>query len=244
MNPIVDKIAKLLALAEGKGTTPAEASTAAAQAQRLMDRHKLTRAAVEDHERPEGIERDTEPLYVGRRMVSWLRVLASGVTRTNDCRLLMVKRSDGQRRLELLGRASSVAVARHLFAYLQREIDRLSKEALRERHFPGRGGARTWGNNFRLAAAVEVSERLKRERLAVRLAAQSQGATTALVRLDQHGVELDRVLKKMVDGTAAPVRAGTCDEEARAAGRRAGRGIALRQAVGEGAAVPKLEESA
>ena len=67
---IIEKIAKLLQLAEGKGTTPAESATAAAQASRLMFKYGIEQAELqganlsdeEKAERSQDIDDITEQL--------------------------------------------------------------------------------------------------------------------------------------------------------------------------------------
>ncbi len=232
---VIDKIAKLLRLAEGKGATPGESANAAAQAQRLMDRHKLSRGAVDAHSQCEPIERSAEPVFEGCRLAAWRRHLAAGVAFNFDCRVLIVTPRDRRQRIELVGRPSDVQVTRYVYVYVSREIDRLCKEGLRQRYFPGRGEARTWGSNFRAAAAVAIVHQLQATRRETqRQARLEQGAGPALVRLENTHRALNAFVRAASNAPMRPVGLRTIDAEAQAAGHEAGSGISLRDGLAEG----------
>ncbi len=230
---VVAKVAALLQLAEGAGTTPAEAATAASVAQRLMDRHRLTRADLAE---PNPVRHHLEPVYRSSRLVSWRRVLVGGIARINGCRV-MVRSAPGVRSMELVGREGDVAVVRFLTAYLTREINRLARRGVAERLGDSRS-ARAWGTSFRLAAVAEVVGRLERESQQSRTGA----AQAALVRLGRDEQALDELVEKLATGTARWSTRGAQDSDGRAAGRSAGRGLPLRRAVPEGAAQRQLGE--
>lgn len=73
---LLDKIAALLALAE-KNNNVHEAATAAAMAQSLLTKHRLTLEDIEAT-REEKID-EQEPLWFAERLIFWKGVLAEGV---------------------------------------------------------------------------------------------------------------------------------------------------------------------
>lgn len=235
---VADKVAALLRLAEGRGTTAAEAATAASVAQLLMARHRITRAELHSGD-PDPVRHHLEPVYQGSRLVSWRRGLIAGIARINGCRVLLrsVPGTEHERSLELVGRDGDVAVARYLITYLAREIDRIARRAVAKRGVVLEVGARAWGRSFRLAAVAEVVGRLERESREVR----SSGTYVALINVTRHDEALDELVARLATGARARWSSrGAQDVGGRAAGRRAGRKVALRRAVqGDG---PRLLE--
>lgn len=232
---IVDRIAKLLNLAEGKGTTPAEAATAAAQANRLMLKHNISAAAVEgaslDEETAEAIERGV--LWEGGRVVSWRMTLAGGLARLNCCRILIhsASRYHGTKaKLAIIGRPSNAAVVAYLFAYLGKEIDRLAKAA-----DPGWESARSFRNSFRVAAASTVLQRLRADRAEQRREVKQ---STALVVVDNHDRDVQAYAKKRTGGSYRGGGGGSSSAGARA-GARAGERIAIRSGLSAGSKATK-----
>ena len=230
---IVDKVAALLRLAEGRGTTAAEAATAASVAQLLMARHRITRAELHSGD-PDPIRHHLEPLHEGARLVSWRRRLIAGIARINGCRVVIRQRGSW-RSLELVGRDGDAKVARYLVEYVAREIDRLARRAVAERRELGAaGGARAFGSSFRLAAVAEVVGRLERDTRAA-----PAGTYVAIINVARDGEALDKFVASVATGTEARWSpSGEQDRGGRAAGRRAGRSLPLRRGVPGGDDAP------
>lgn len=147
---IVDKIRKLLKLAEGSGNEH-EAANAAARARALMAEYELSEAEL----RVADSTKEAEPIVEDhtltetKRKVAWHGTLSWAVAQLYDCHAWF---SGGRRKL--FGRKSAVQAASYTFAYLVKEIDRLAEE-----HDPT--GDRTYRNSFRLGAAMRVRDRIK-----------------------------------------------------------------------------------
>lgn len=159
---VVAQIAKLLALAENQAATPGEAATAAAAAGRLMAKYAIERHVV-DRRREVGdddgdLVDEKDPLWSGRRRSLWREYLAEGIARAHSCRTLISQGDDVC--IVILGYSSDIQVVRYLFTYLEKEIDRLARSALRAGKVCGHRG----GFNFRYGASAMVVERLHQMR--------------------------------------------------------------------------------
>lgn len=234
---IIDRVRKLLSLAQSANVH--EAAAAAAAAQRLMAEHAIAEAMLV------GDAGDATPLEsVGeshlaqageRKLVRWLARLATVIAAANDCRVFLRRGVD----LRIIGTAANAATVGYLYSYLRGEIDRLCEAALATRTDTWTAG-KTWAANFRLGAVEAVGERLKEARAQARTDARQQanagdtlgnGAALArvnhaLARLDEQRAEVDRVYEGL------HLRAGKAwstrhNAEAREAGRRAGAQINL-----------------
>jgi hypothetical protein len=170
---IVERIANLLALAEGT-SNPNEAAVAAAQAQRLMTKHQIKRADIEGSD--DDIRHDDEALFTGKRIKSWLIALANGVAKSNGC-MTVVARDETTNRVFLIGREEDIAVSRALFKYLRREIDHHVRIA-RAAGFLRGDGNRT--KEFRLGIVVSVCMALDNARQQTIY----EHSSTAIVKLD------------------------------------------------------------
>lgn len=240
--PPFDKITKLLALAEGKGATPAEAANAASAAQALMERYRVTRATVEMSEDEPIVE--SAAIWRGGRQVSWIQLLADGLARIYDCRIL-IDRSPAS--MMVVGHESDVVVVGYLFTYLQREIERLGRIALKKAPAVGRGGRRRWVANFRVGAAATICRRLKERRASLR---EDQLATSggevserAIVNLRGREAAVVGWVQQRYDEAARACALPTHDSDGLSHGFRAGSQVALRDALDAGTSPPLLPES-
>ena len=181
---IIEKVRRLLALAESDNVN--EAANAAAAAQRLMVEHRIDTAAlaVESGEEDEPIENDT--LFSAAKKETWLGILASGVAASNGAECYWKKTYEGSF-LHIVGTTDMVKTTRYMFEHLRREIDRLCKAA-------GSGKGRGFQNSFRLGAASTLSFRVrsaaKEQRREQRTVAASKGSS-ALVRIDNALARMD-----------------------------------------------------
>ena len=79
--PIIEKIKKLLALANSSNEH--EAALAAGHAQRLLSEHNLAMADIEASHKPDSADR--VETTVSRTLSKWLRHLSAGVSTAFDC---------------------------------------------------------------------------------------------------------------------------------------------------------------
>lgn len=116
--PVIDKIKKLLALADS--CNEHEAALAAAHAQRLLAAHNLAMADITAAKRPEKADRiETD---VSRSLPKWLRHLSAGVSSAFDCQAI---HHPATGKMTFIGVGADVQVAAYTFAYLDRTIRKL-----------------------------------------------------------------------------------------------------------------------
>ncbi len=225
MDPIVSKIAKLLALARGKGATPGEAAAAAAKVQELLLEHELSMEQVERAAEASCYGEERHRLLSGRyHRAQWESVLVRTVAENLLCTVIQIGDS---REVALIGRAHVIAVAVHLYVYLQREIARLARAEAP--HYRKHSARDRWERKFALGAIVAIGQRLR----ARRHEAQADSAMGALVLHTKAALEREvaRRYPRLRDGGSIRPRH---DSIAWMAGLLAGRGIPLDDAVGAG----------
>mgnify|MGYP003144901450 CR=1 FL=1 len=164
-NKIIERIRKLLSLAEG--SSGHEAETAAAMARRLMREHAVSQATVEESDRPNDplvrvrvsfdglkLRRNSDILgYSRTRTAWWKRELASAVGRYLDLRSAYNR---GTNVWWFYGYQSDVEVAIYLYDICARQINDACKahvDSLKHSYMcwsPGR--SRTAGTEFRQSA--------------------------------------------------------------------------------------------
>jgi hypothetical protein len=206
---IIDKIRKLLRLADRAGT-PGEAAAAAAAAQRLQAAHRIETLVLEEAGPsvvdPVGSE-SVQPENQAR--THWRSRLALILAKANGCRAYHARN-----RLHVAGRTSDRETVRELFAWLCVAIDRLAIE-----HCGGLGA--TYFNNFRVGAVEAVGEKLAADVKAREETLRTTNAT-ALVLVRKSEAAVDQWCAANLhlwSGRRAHFRQ---DGDARAAGREAG----------------------
>lgn len=236
MNKIVQKIAKLLALAEGQGTTPHEAAAAAAQANRLMLKHKISSEQLDQASSDEPIE--YKMLHVmGRRTINWRANLAFGLANLHQCRTLT-----GTGYIKIVGRASDRQIVQYLYVYLSREVERLVREEKNRYNNPSihtmldepidtRPRGKSWYDSFKKGAVQEILDRLEAEQAQQRdeVSSTSEG-TKALVKIDAHDLAVHKVMTKHSSGTRAS-SFGTSNSSGYRKGKAAGKTVALNKGL-------------
>lgn len=240
---IVDKIKKLLRIAESADVN--EAANAAGKAQQMMEAHNIDLAMLPADDDGNAVTEEEvrefdgkEALHTSARVASWQSQLSHRIAKSNGCSTFMGHTYDPDshkylRTLGIVGRPSDVATVRYLFQYLRGEIDRLCKKS-------ARGKGRTWANSFRLGAVHEVGRRLKEAKEAARQEAREKmealegDQTTALARLDTALALIDRRLndtKSWMDANmnlrSTRARSAQRDWGAYESGREAGSSISL-----------------
>ena len=237
----IEKAAKLLRMAKSDNVN--EAAIAAAKAQELMERYKLTGQAVEmaEAQKVESVAFPDEPiqdfkdspLTPAGRLEVWLGTLAVRIGKLNQCHCY--RSSNG---LSFIGRASDVSVARYFFNFIRAEIERLAN-----RYCQGHG--MTYFNNFRHGAVDGVCgkmeeakaatlQQVKKEAQALLLgdSVQVQQGSMALTVINNNALALEKRHDEAVTWGKVnlKLRAGSRSRTryhsgAREAGRAAGRSI-------------------
>ncbi len=123
--PIIDKIKKLLALANS--CNEHEAALAAAHVQRLLAAHNLAMADITAAERPDKADRvETD---VARTLPKWIRHLSAGISSAFDCQAI---HHPATGKMTFIGIGADVQVAAYTFTYLDRTVRKLCAGYLRQ----------------------------------------------------------------------------------------------------------------
>lgn len=117
-NPIIEKIKKLLALANS--CNEHEAALAASHAQRLLSEHNLAMADIEASHKPD--KADKVETTVSKTLPKWLRNLSAGVSTAFDCQAI---HHPATGKMSFIGVGADVHVAVYTFTYLDRTVRKL-----------------------------------------------------------------------------------------------------------------------
>jgi hypothetical protein len=227
------RIQKLLALAETRGATEAEAALAAEHVQRLLQEHNLTLSQVEATTNLTASTREKKEMLDRRAMYAYQRELMVALAQNNFClhRISAIWRAhasygagdyrmvDGVRtrgyttKVHLLvGRSLNIQVTVDTYDYLIEAVHRANQFDHRTRD----------GKLFLSGAVSRLAERLAERRReaerASRLAAPTNGTGRELVLSDVYGTEADLnndALNGFPQGTTAAKRRGNADRAAK-----------------------------
>lgn len=227
MDQIIDKVIKLLALAEGKGTTAAESSAAAAQAQKLMLKYQISEFKISEREnKPKEEILIDKQFCVGGKIITWKLNLISGISKYNSCKILINSRQ-GNSSLFMFGTKSNMQICKYLFTYLSKEIERLTECS----KTPYGVSVRSFKNSFRVGAALEVVRRLKESKEDSLQEIINEGSSsTALVKLNSHEIEVGLVTDKYA-GKGSYKQIGAQSYHGYNAGKEAGGKIPINKGI-------------
>jgi uncharacterized protein DUF2786 len=116
--PIIEKIKKLLALANSSNEH--EAALAAAHAQRLLSEHNLGMADIEASHKPD--KADKIEMEAAKTLSKWMRHLSAGVCNAFDCQAI---HHPATGMLTFIGVGADAQVAAYTFTYLVRTVRKL-----------------------------------------------------------------------------------------------------------------------
>jgi Protein of unknown function (DUF2786) len=227
---LLERVRRLLALAESPNVH--EAAAAAGRAQALITRYKLESLleARRDTEARLSDGRD-EPLDVGRKIRKYKLVLAAGLAQANGCVAYSVEVARREQHLCVAGQPNDQAAVAALWSWLVKRLEWLSATH-------GAGEGRAWHESFRIGAADTIVERLAAVQRAERSALSDGGQNTeggelpspaALVRLDAALEARAEAVERYAEERLAlkKGRGITVQVDALEAGRLAGQTIAL-----------------
>lgn len=117
-NPIIEKIRKLLALANSSNEH--EAALAASHAQRLLSEHNLAMADIESEQKPQSA--DKVEAQASKTLPKWVRHLSSGICSAFDCQAIHHPTTG---KMTFIGVGADVQIAAYTFAYLDKTVRRL-----------------------------------------------------------------------------------------------------------------------
>ena len=202
---ILDRVRKLLSLAEHSGSE-AEAALAASRAAKLMEEYQLSEALVrlEDASaKPEAILRDARlepdaPL-AGRKRVAWKETISGAVAKDLGVhefyRYSAHWNGNTMRRcadVRGLGRETAIQTWQYTCQYLWRQVDELADKAWSNEgdDESSMGTVRAWKNAFRSGCAQRLAERIYANRKAAR---------------DQERVAREAVANEVINSTPPPM---------------------------------------
>lgn len=226
---LLDRVRKLLALAESPNVH--EAAAAASKAQEIITRHKLEGLLEARREAEEKLSdgRD-EPLEIARKIRKWKLVLASGLAEANGCMAYTVSAGRREQHLCVAGHPDDQDAVAALWDWLVKRLEWLSATE-------GAGHDRDWHESFRIGAADTIVDRLKDVQRAQTIAVAEERDETETVAPNAGAlVQLDAALDARATAVAQYAdeqlglkkgRAITVRLDALDAGRVAGRDIDL-----------------
>ena len=191
----VDKIRKLLAMAnDGRGNEQ-EAETAARQAEKMMRAYQIDAAEciMKELETADAFDRGVEAAYFGpvdpRHVPAgtsgWVGVIAFGVAQAFTCKVDTVMTPQGVK-VRFSGFAMDVQLARWVYAYLCQTVYRLSVQ-----NYKGMGA--TPAKAFRSGAAGTLQRRLFEIRDARNKENREATSGTALVLYDRKAQRVEEM---------------------------------------------------
>lgn len=225
MSATLDRVRKLLALADNEAASPNEADNARRLAERLMAAAGLTESDIRN-----GTDEDPAATVgvtsVRAPEAAWYGVLAVAVARVTGCAVWRDVGPWGQVR-RWAGTEDQRAAAVELHAWLIRQVNRLADGAKRSPEYLATRHRRAWLTDYRQGVATAVA------RLAMQMVESRPKSTdsAALARVDAVQAAIDK-LKPETLRKARNVY--TRASAAYAMGQAAGSSIALRRSVGVG----------
>jgi hypothetical protein len=157
---IIERVQKLLGLANDKGATDGEIAAAAAAAKRLLNAYQLTLADVQDVG-DGGAALEEKEIQCGGQVLLWRQVLSAKIAAAFDVMVLRrsVSRLKAQYVLVFVGRVEDVEVTLYFYNYLERALRNRAADA-RLRLGGAASEAKQFNNDFICAAAKEIQRRL------------------------------------------------------------------------------------
>jgi hypothetical protein len=159
---LIDRIKKLLALANSSNVN--EAASAAAKAAELMGEHKLSEADVSANT-DDGSTLVDLPLGAEGFLASWKFALVAHVARAFFCEAIALRHMR-RRKVRIVGRRNDAEVASHVFDHFVKEIERLASAESSDPFYvvgktTGSMDTREYLDHFRRGAAAGIADKLK-----------------------------------------------------------------------------------
>ena len=159
-SPIIEKIKKLLALANSSNEH--EAALAAGHAQRLLSEHNLAMADIEAAHRPD--KADKVETTVSKTLPKWMRHLSAGVSSAFDCQAV---HHPAAGKMTFIGVGADVQIAAYTFTYLDRTIRKLCSTYMQQ-HISSMAANRhreLMRQSYYLGAVSTITVRLKEQKV-------------------------------------------------------------------------------
>ena len=176
---ILEKIQKLMSLADSPNES--EAQSAMDKAQALMVQYNISISDISVSDESNDIIEDS--IKETGRLSSWESVLMSAVAKVNYCDAFVTRsRRAGKTKLVMVGKPHHVAIAKAMFDYLSATVERECKRVKTENPIDTVG--RSWSASFKLGCASRIASRLKEKMESMKSQGIPEVAVTALVVVD------------------------------------------------------------
>ena len=171
---VIEKIKKLLALSDlAKNNNVNEAIVAAAAAQSLMDKHRLTYEKISFE--AEGLKTNKDEVvdyikhfgtFFGiKNPNNWQRLLAKTIAEHNHCRCYGAKINSGAEpefsAMSIVGREDDILITEELYFYLEVEISKICLSEWSKKEFiQADEETKQWRSDFCLGAVAQLKSKL------------------------------------------------------------------------------------
>jgi len=145
----VEKVRKLLALANDSAASEGETANAMAQAHKLMQKHRIAEIELDTESQDDGFEILDQPLaFMGKKHTGWKTSLAQAMARHNGCYIWL----QGNH-IHVAGRPEDAEIARAMYKFVAHQIMAMAK---------GHGGrGAKWLRAWRVGVVLTVDRRLR-----------------------------------------------------------------------------------
>lgn len=199
---VIERIKKMLALAENAASAPNEAATAARMAESLMRKHNIDMAEIITKELAsgEGLVREfaiDDFDHASNKYPQWLNFLAVAISKMFDCHVTLgwTGRHTGGKacvNIQFFGYRDDVAISKWMFSYLIHEINRLADRYWEVRKVTAQhdgSTAKLVKKNYREGASTTICARI--DEIVSKRAEElkSDSVSTALVVVKRKAVE-------------------------------------------------------
>lgn len=222
LEKVIDQVNKLRALSKSDNAN--EAASAAAAANRLIDKHRLSEADLST-DNPEAPTEDSSFIYETGRITMWKHDLMLILATHYGCKVLnFAYYPEGRKtsRFKLFGRVSDMAVVHYMFGWLVNECSRLSDSEMK-------GKGHVAANSYCIGLIHGVQKQLKQSREDMK----AEFTSTALVKLDSRLDESNSFMKSIHTNikTTVTTSKSFIDGGAYSSGQERGKDIRLGKAL-------------
>lgn len=230
----IAKVQKLLALS--KSSNANEAAAAAAQANRLIDKYRLSQADIEtDVLNTDPICQDSEYLYETGRVTMWRKRFVHELTKHYGVAYYNDHTYESGRqvsRFRMVGRKSDMEIVRYMYTWLSAECERLAA-------IEAKGCGRIFVASYQEGFVMGVAKQLQLSREEMKKEATSSAIVKIDSRLDESTKSMYSQVKGLVTTKAKSYR--RMNNMAFGMGQQRGQSIHLGAALGTSSSTKLLK---
>lgn len=163
---IINKIQKLLQLADSKkNSSVEEAATAAAKAQALMEKHRIEKAMIDNSKH----DLKRLPLIDKGNPEEWKLYLIAAISKHNGCFVIRSETYEKDNIIHVVGESSDIQSVQELYTYIVNELIRLClANLLSIKNVYGYCPDATYNRSFYLGATATIESRLEQANQQIR----------------------------------------------------------------------------